>query len=298
MKHRHVKRRALVLLVGALGAGFPVARADEPSKLECVRANETAQSLRLSGKLRDARAHLLVCVASSCPGPVRDDCAQGLKEVDTAVPTIVFEANDKDGIELTAVAVAVDGTPLAARLDGAAVPVDPGEHVFRFSSEGLPTLERKLVIHEGEKERHEQIVLGTAISPSKPTAAPARSALARSSGGSTPSMQRTIGLATGAAGVIGLVVGSVFGLVAKSTYNSAVYYCPNGPPSPCSQQGVNESGTAHGQATVSTVAFVAGGALLAGGAAVYLTAPREGGVSVGPTAFAGGGGLGVRVTWW
>ncbi|MGO9710319.1 MAG: hypothetical protein ACLQBL_15740 [Polyangiaceae bacterium] len=289
---------AMMLGLGILGAGSGSALADEPSKLECVQANEAAQSLRQSGKLHDARAQLLVCVATSCPAPVRSDCAERLKEVDKTMPTIIFDVKDKDGIALTAVAVASDGAPLVARLDGTALPVDPGEHVFRFSSEGLPPLERKLVIREGEKDRHEPIAL-SAASLAEPPAAPVPSSTTHSSsqGSSTSSTQRTIGLATGGVGIVAVVVGAVLGLVAKSTYNNAISYCPSGPPSPCSSQGVRESGTAHDQATASTVAFVAGAALLAGGTAIYLTAPRDGGVSVGPTAFVGGAGLGLRGTW-
>ena len=161
---------AMMLGLGILGAGSGSALADEPSKLECVQANEAAQSLRQSGKLHDARAQLLVCVATSCPAPVRSDCAERLKEVDKTMPTIIFDVKDKDGIALTAVAVASDGAPLVARLDGTALPVDPGEHVFRFSSEGLPPLERKLVIREGEKDRHEPIAL-SAASLAEPAAA-------------------------------------------------------------------------------------------------------------------------------
>jgi hypothetical protein len=272
----------------------PAASADEPSKLECVRANETAQSLRQSGKLRDARAQLLVCIATSCPGPVRSDCADRLKEVDKATPTIAFDVTDASGVSLSAVAVTADGVAFAASLDGTAMPIDPGEHVFRFSSEGLRPLERTFVLREGERGRRESIVLGEA-SPTAPPRAPVAPSSAPE--GATSSPQRAIGLVTGGVGIVGVIVGSVLGLVAKSTYSGAVSTCPNGPPSPCSQQGVNESGTAHSEATASTVAFIAGGALLAGGAAIYLTAPREGDVSVGPTAFVGGGGLGLRGTW-
>ncbi len=294
----HAKRGSaatafLFLTLGVPGSGSRTATADEPSKLECVQANEMAQSLRQSGKLRDARAQLLVCIATSCPAPVRSDCAERLQEVDKAMPTIVFEVKDKDGIDLSAVAVTSDGAPLVARLDATAVPVDPGEHVFRFSSEGLPPLERKFVVREGEKDRHEQVVLGlmSAPGPAPPPTGPP------GPGASTLSTQRITGLAAGGAGVVGLVIGTVLGFVAKSTYDDAVKYCPNGPLSSCYQQGITEGGTAHDQATASTVAFVAGGVLLAGGAALYLTAPRDSGVNVGPTVVAGGPGLSIRGTW-
>jgi hypothetical protein len=47
---------------------------------------------------------------------VRDDCTRRLDELDKAQPTIVFEAKDGAGRDLTAVQVTVDGKPLVESL--------------------------------------------------------------------------------------------------------------------------------------------------------------------------------------
>src|SRR5689334_7194462 len=52
----------LALVVG----GARVARA-EPTKDECVDADESAQAARTSGRLREARDRLAVCVDRVCP---------------------------------------------------------------------------------------------------------------------------------------------------------------------------------------------------------------------------------------
>ena len=91
-------------------------------------------------------------------------------------------------------------------------------------------------------------------------------------------------------GVAGVVVGSVFGMVAKSTYNRGLGTCKGSDPSQCTDTGVADGKSAHTQATVSTIAFIAGGALLGGGALLYFTAPRSR-VTVSPTVGLGSAGM-------
>jgi hypothetical protein len=88
------------------------------------------------------------------------------------MPTIVFEVKDASGNELTAVRVTIDGELLASHLEGTAISLDPGEHTFAFAAEGQPKVEKKLVVHEGEKERHEVISLDAAPTESPEAAGP------------------------------------------------------------------------------------------------------------------------------
>lgn len=85
--------------------------------------------------------------------------------------------------------------------------------------------------------------------------------------------QRTIGLVAGGVGLVGLGVGSVLGLVAKSTHDDALTHCT--PDLRCSREGIDLGDRASTQATISTVSFIAGGALLAAGAVLFLTAPKK-----------------------
>jgi hypothetical protein len=187
-------------------------------------------------------------------------------------------------------AIEIDGKPLNVAAAGEPIPLDPGEHQVIIRAPGYMEVRLVVGLVDSDAKRLDAILRTESEGPEETSTTSPRSP-------STGSVQRTVGLAAGGIGVVGLIVGSVFGLVAKSTYDGALAGCPNGPPSPCSPQAVAESGTAHDQATVSTVGFVAGGLLLAGGAALYLTAPREHDVSVGPTVVGSGAGLGVRGTW-
>src|SRR5262249_28351238 len=46
-----------------------------------------------------------------------------------------------------------DGKVIATKLDGKSIEVDPGLHTFRFTHEGAPPLEEKLLVREGERSR-------------------------------------------------------------------------------------------------------------------------------------------------
>jgi hypothetical protein len=271
-----------------------LASAVEPTKQQCVDANSAAQDLRRAGQLRQAREQLVLCVAASCPGPVREDCGQRLGEVDAAMPSIVFEAKDGKGNDVSAVRVTMDGQRLVDQLDGSALQVDPGEHRFTFADAGgFVYAERTIVMREGAKD-HVRVELGASPGSQTPGVVREQPPAVSPSDGST---QRTIGLVLGGAGVVGLVIGGVFGLVSKGTYNNALQNECRGDPNGCTTQGAQDGQTAHSQATISTVGFIAGSALIAGGAALYFTAPKGGGVAVAPTVGTSGGGLSVTGAW-
>ncbi len=142
----------------------PWARADE-AVLECVKAAEDAQSQRSNHQLRAARLKFLLCAQPTCPAVVRNDCSGWLADVDKVMPSVVVQARDTRGVELTDVRVSVDGDVLAERLDGLAIPVDPGVHLFQFERAGVPPLQQQILIREGEKGRALPITLAAVASP-------------------------------------------------------------------------------------------------------------------------------------
>jgi tetratricopeptide (TPR) repeat protein len=104
---------------------------------------------------------------------------------------------------------------------------------------------------------------------------------AASQGGLTAT--QVAGLITGAAGLAGLGVGIGFGIAAKSDSDVAHELCDG---NACStQEGVDAAQDASRSATVSTVAFIAGGALTALGVTLLIVGARgedERAVSVAP----------------
>jgi hypothetical protein len=157
-------RRVALCLVAALAATSTAALADDKRQV-CGKAYEQAQYARKDRKLREARKHLLVCAQPDCPAATKTDCTPWLSEVEASLPTVVFGATDASGKEVADVKVTVDGAPVAEKLDGAAVEVDPGPHKFRFSLAGAEDVEQDVVVREGEKNRLLTVKFGGGAAP-------------------------------------------------------------------------------------------------------------------------------------
>ncbi len=102
-------------------------------------------------------------------------------------------------------------------------------------------------------------------------ATPAPSAAAPDEGGL--GTRKIVALSLGGAGVVGLAAGSVFGLMAISQKNQQQSDCAS--TASCTSSGhaqaLGDHSSAVSDGTISTVGFLAGGALLVAGAVVYLT---------------------------
>lgn len=251
----------LLLLGTALAP--TIARADAPTIAQCLASAERSLDLRSRHQLRAAREELLVCASPQCPAEVQQECARRIDVVNAAIPSIVLAARDATGADLVSVHVTVDGTTFTDRLDGAALPLDPGEHTFRFESDGRPALERTLVIHEGEKARREVVMFGP---PPAPSALAAEVAPEKPRWGT----QRTVAAASAAVGLVGLVVGIVYGVRTMSLWSNAHAEC-SASSCPSHDQAVRDHDGALSAATVSNVGFIAGGAALATGLVLYFT---------------------------
>ena len=112
----------------------------------------------------------------------------------------------------------------------------------------------------------------------------------------TSSWQKPVGYVALGIGAVGIGVGAFFGLKAKSTYDEPFDgglcdHTTNG----CTPEGQSKVDDAHSQATISTIGFVAGGALLVGGIVLLVTAPSKttGSVRITPSFGANGGGLSI-----
>src|ERR1051325_1521519 len=91
------------------------ARAADPTVSECLAASEASLKAGNEHQLRAERRSLLLCAAASCPGAVRKECLQRVEQVSNAIPSIVFEAKDENGKDLSEVKVTMDGEVLADR---------------------------------------------------------------------------------------------------------------------------------------------------------------------------------------
>jgi hypothetical protein len=234
--------------------------------------------------------------------------------IDVVMPAVLLEAKDESSNNVSAVRVTMDGAPLVDRLEGTAILVNPGQHTLAFDAAGFRRTETTFVARERQKKLRVVVFLDSAqkspdptqliVSPatSAPASAPASSLTSALDSREEPARssarsRRYVALALGGAGIAGVTVGTIWAIMAKTTYDHALVTECGGEQNLCTSGGIAEGRTAHRQATAATVAFVAAGALFAAGAALYFTSPKETGVAVAPTTVDGSGGLTVVGKW-
>jgi hypothetical protein len=283
----------------------PPAQAADPTVADCLAATEASLKSGNEHHLRTERNQLLVCTAATCPADIRKECVRRIEDVNAAMPTILFEAKDAAGNDLSAVKVTMDGERIAERLEGMSLSIDPGLHVFVFETAGQPPVTKRFVIREAQKDRREAIVFGglraagggpqdasTGGAPTPASQAPF-SAPPPEDTKDGLGTQKVVALIAGGLGVAGLAAGSAFGLAAISKKSQAQASCPD----LCStQSAVDAWSDAKAEGNVSTALFVVGGVALAGAVVLWVTAPTP---SAGATARIGLGPRGLRLegTW-
>ena len=139
-------KRALAVMLALLAPA--IARADSE---ECANAYEHGQELRLAHKLASAREQFLICARPACPRAAREDCAKWLGEVDAALPVVIVHAT-MHGAPLYDARVVVDGAPVAERVDGRAITLDPGKHVVRIEPPHCLAREKEVTLASGPSQ--------------------------------------------------------------------------------------------------------------------------------------------------
>jgi hypothetical protein len=149
--------------------------------------------------------------------------------------------------------------PWSAKVD---IPAAPGE-----TAVDIPELEADPQANPGGPSSSAGGM--TSSPPSTPDTAPAGGEDKRGDG------QRVLGVVVAGVGVLGLAAGSIFGLMSISKNSEADENCNPRDPTKCSDVGKAAGDDAILFGNISTIAFIAGGALLVGGAIVYFSAPAH-----------------------
>lgn len=185
-----------------------------------------------------------------------------------------------DGLE-----VKRDGVVVGASSYGVPIPVDPGPHVIDATAPGHKKWSN--VVQVGAKKDQIAVTLpplemdasappvAPIVATTPATQPPTQEQPAEPVDKSRGKTQRIVGIAVAGIGVVGVAVGGVFGLVALGKKGDTTINCSSDL-SRCNSAGVSAMSTARTDATISTIGFIAGGALLAGGVVLYLTAPKPG----------------------
>jgi hypothetical protein len=181
--------------------------------------------------------------------------------------------------------VTMDGAKVPRALIGLSRPVDPGEHRFQASGSGVESGEAVLAVKEGGSGT---VVLQLKPLPGAPEPTPAAAAVVAPplSGEATPvdtSNKPGNGLRVGSyvafgVGAVGLALGTVFALSAKSKYDDANALCPSFPCSLTQRQSDQRTQLgkdADSKKTLSLVGFIAGGAGVALGTTLFVLSNNQ-----------------------
>src|SRR5262249_4233030 len=157
--------------------------------------------------------------------------------------------------------VAIDRAALASPLR-----LDPGTHALQATARGRRPFRKTFVLVDGSAPLAIDVDLPPSPSnddPDRPNTEPAPPA-PPPSGGSQP----TLAIVVGGVGVVGLGVGTVFGLTAISKWDRARAGCTSGNTG-CSSDAIALEQDVRRDALVSTIAFGVGVAAVAGAAFLY-----------------------------
>ena len=223
-------------------------------------------------------------LASNAPAAFVAARARAKKQLALATPKLAHAKIVVRAPSDATVSVTVDSLPVNAANVGEERVLDPGPHLVEASAPGYRKASSTINLREGATE---DVTLTLIIDPEGARAARAAAAAGPAPGPATEaspttatggpdtkpraadSPNRTLAYVVLGAGVVGVGIGSIFGLTALSKKSDLSKACPN---STChtSQQGDLDSAKTSG--TISTIGFLVGGAALVAGGVLFFTA--------------------------
>jgi hypothetical protein len=211
-----------------------------------------------------------------------DELEKKLSRLEIVVPLEVAV----EGLELRR-----DGVRLERTEWSLAVPLDPGVHALSGSAPGRKPWSASVTLAPGPTSLSVTVPVLEAVPDAEPPASALDTtvvAKAPTEGHEGIGGQRWIGLASMGVGAVGLIVGTVWSLEAKSTYDQSTMG-PCTANNICTPAGLDERSSAQTLATEATVAMAVGALAVVGGAIVFFTAPKRAGAVVVAPAWANGG---------
>jgi hypothetical protein len=172
-----------------------------------------------------------------------------------------------------------DDVDLGAGSLGVALPADPGIHTIQVSAPGFADSTTTVRLGEGE-------VQDVVVSPGLkiPAPPPPPPPVADSGGQSSSSTRKVIAVVAFGAGLAGgAVVGTYFGLNAKKANDASFANDGCNSANACNTVGLAQRNQALLDGNISTIAFIAGGALAAAGFVLWITAPSPAAAPTGPS---------------
>ena len=192
-------------------------------------------------------------------------------ELEPKLSRLTFTVAPVAGLE-----VRCDGQLVREPSWGVALPYDVGDHDVEAIAPGRRAWSLPLkVARDGQQlaVRIPELEL-VPVAPAPPAAITAVAPVDTVSSPGAGTAQRVVGGIAVGIGLGGIVFASYAGLNAKSLYDTALSECGGGTTCP-DGRGPATRNDAGNWATASTIAFIAGGVVTAGGALLFFTAPRS-----------------------
>jgi hypothetical protein len=177
-------------------------------------------------------------------------CNERIEALEPQLPRVTIDVPQDARIQ--GLEISRNGTNITDAAWGSALPSDPGEVVVEAKAPG-----RKKWRTTGRVERQGNLRIAVpvlAIDDTPPPKVAVETAV-DTSAADGDSGKRIAGIATGAAGLVALGVGTYFGINAFSKKSESNDHCPN---DVCDQQGVDAMDTARSNAVVANVALGVG----------------------------------------
>jgi hypothetical protein len=225
------------------------------------------------GRIAAAWSKFLEAEASARASGNPERAAGAHEHAARLAPRLAKLVIDVAGSQLEGLQVHRDGEVVGAAQWGVAIPVDAGEHTVVVSAPGRKSWQSKVTLQgDGSTASVAVPVLEPASGGGAPAGTPGEHPAADLSPSSKARGLRVASYVALGVGVVGVGVGTVFGLRSMSLRGQADDICPDPNRCPISQrdkvQGLDDD--ARSAKTLSTIGFVAGGA--AAGAGVALLA--------------------------
>jgi hypothetical protein len=171
MFHRHFIGRtvqigacaAALLLYGSPAVAAPTNGDLAKGKVDkgsCKAAYKAAQEREQTCHLREAKELYLTCSKVACGAFMRPECTTKYTQLESDVPSVIPVVTDERGAAIVDVQVKMDGELLTSRLDGRALPVDPGMHEFTFTTGAGVIASQKVMIVAGQRNSPLSVSLG------------------------------------------------------------------------------------------------------------------------------------------
>ena len=233
-----------------------------------------------------------------------DEAAKRAHDLEAKLSKLVIESPAAD------VEVRRDGAVIDRGVLGTALPVDPGVHAITASAEGKEPWSGSVSVAPGPGTTTLRVPALEAAAVAAVAAVTPPGSATEPAPGPTPapgwSTQRKVALGVGGVGLVGIVVGSVFGAMTLSKTGAGKGHCSTGEKPKCDPEGVALYGDAKTTANGSNIAMAVGGAAVIGGVVLFLTAPAGAAEKakadsarwkVVPLIGAGSGGVFVQGVW-